>query len=112
MKNICEVAGECIKVEVLYKKIFEKIKEIGCKTYKVKRMEDEVYGEMLKRPNETSEEKKENDRFNEVAYDGFSERWKDISEGKDEVEWMMRTLYLDVEYEEERRIRKIEKKKI
>ena len=108
MGDIEEDIGEHIKKELTNKKIYEKICNIGFRTYEIKRMEGIIFHELCKRPNGTKEEKKETRRMKVVAFEGFWRRWEQINREKDEVDGMIRALYATAETEKERWLNDIE----
>ena len=108
MGNIEEDIGEHIKKELINKKIYKKISNIGFRTYEIKRMEGIIFHELYKRPNGTKEEKKEIRRMKVIAFEGFWRRWEQINQEKDEVDRMIRALYDMAETEKERWLNGIE----
>ena len=108
MENIEEDIREHVKKELITKKIYEKISNIGFKTYEIKRMEGIIFHELCKRPNGTKEEKKENRRMKVIAFEGFWRRWEQINHEKDEVDRMIGALYDMAETEKENWISGIE----
>ena len=108
MTNIEEDICEHVKKELITKKIYEKISNIGFRTYEIKRMEGIIFHELCKRPNGTKEEKKETRRMKVIAFEGFWRRWEQINQEKDEVDRMIRALYTMAETEKENWIRDIE----
>ena len=74
MKNIEADISEHIKKELIAKKIYEKISNIGFKIYEIKRMEGIIFHELCKRPNGTKEEKKETRRMKEIGRASCRER--------------------------------------
>jgi len=108
MGDIEEDICEHVKKELIAKKIYEKISNIGFKTYEIKRMEGIIFHELCKRPNGTKEEKKETRRMKVVAFEGFWRRWEQINREKDEVDGMIRALYATEETEKERWLNDIE----
>jgi len=111
MGDIEEDIGEHIKKELTNKKIYEKISNIGFRTYEIKRMEGIIFHELSKRPNGTKEEKKETHRMKVIAFEGFWRRWEQINQEKDEVDGMIRALYDMAETEKERWLNSIENTK-
>jgi len=109
MKNIEVCPSESYKAGTLGGEILQKIHQIGCKTYETKRMEGLFYDQLSEKATKKWDKDKD-DRLRKIAHDNFSERWKEIDEGRDEVGRMISALYFLVECEEGQRIRKIEKK--
>jgi len=108
MGGIEEDISEHIKKELLTKKIYEKISNIGFRTYEIKRMEGIIFHELCKRPNGTKEEKKETRRMKVIAFEGFWRRWEQINQEKDEVDGMIRAAYDMAETEKERWLNDVE----
>ena len=80
--------------------ITQKINEIGRKTHALKKKENAFYAEALKKAR-NSAEFTGTDKLREMAYNKFELEWKEIDNGKDEVDWLIHRLYISVEGEEE-----------
>ena len=104
MKNTKKNTGAkyhiSMHTEIRSGKIIQKINEIGRKTYALKKKESAFYAEILKKARRSTEFPG-TDRLREMAYDRFEQEWKEIEEGKDEVDWMIHRLYISIEGEEE-----------
>jgi len=86
--------------EIRSGKIIQKINEIGRKTYVLKKKEGAFYAEALKKARRSTEFPG-TDKLREMAYDRFEQEWKEIEDGKDEVNWMIHRLYISIEDEGE-----------
>jgi len=81
------------KVEVLCGEILRKIKDIGQKTYKLKRDVNDVCGIILRKPGGTFFFEGRKAELWEEASDDFSQQWKEIAAEKYEVECMVNLIY-------------------
>ena len=103
MKNTKKNTGAnyhiSMHTEIRSGKIIQKINEIGRKTYAIKKKENAFYAEALKKSRHT--EFVGTDKLREMAYDRFEQEWKEIEDGKDEVNWMIHSLYISIEDEGE-----------
>jgi len=95
------------KVEVLCGEILRKIKDIGQKTYKLKKDVNDVCGIILRKPGGTFFFEGRKAELWEAASDDFSQRWKEIAAEKYEVECMVHLMYDLVLQEEVKRRGKI-----
>ena len=104
MKNIKKNTGTNPNVSMHTQKISEritqKINEIGHKTYVLKQKQNAFYAEALKEARRSTEFPG-TDKLREMTYDKFEQEWKEIDDGKDEVDWLIHRLYLSIEGEEE-----------
>ena len=104
MKNIKKNTGTNPRVsmhtEIMSERIMQKINDVGRKTYALKKKENAFYAEAKKESRHT--EFLDTDKLREVAYNKFEQEWKEIEEGKDEVDWMIHRLYISIEDEEEK----------
>ena len=89
-----------INTEIMSHRIIQKINEIGRKTYVLKKKENAFYNEAQKKSRST--ELQGTDKLRKMAYDKFEQEWKEIEEGKNEVDWMIHRLYISIEGEEEK----------
>ena len=87
--------------EIRSGKIIQKINEIGRKTYALKKKEKAFYDGTLKKARRSTEDFPGTDKLREMAYDRFEQEWKEIEDGKDEVNWMIHSLYISIEDEGE-----------
>ena len=87
--------------EIMSGRIMQKINEIGCKTYILKKKENAFYAEIQKK-SRRSREFLDTDKLRDIAYDKFKHEWKEIDDGKDEVDWLIYRLYISIEDEEEK----------
>ena len=86
--------------EIMFGRITQKINEIGRKTYALKKKENAFYAEAQKKSHHT--ELAGTDELRKIAYNKFEPEWKEIEEGKNEVDWMIHRLYTSIEGEEEK----------
>jgi len=104
MKNIKKNTGAnphiSMHTEIMFGRITQKINEIGRKTYALKKKENAFYAEAQKKSRHT--ELAGTDELREIAYNKFEQEWKEIEEGKNEVDWMIHRLYTSIEGEEEK----------
>ena len=107
MKNTKMSRSKGGKVEVLCGEILRKIKDIGQKTYKLKKDVNDVCGIILRKPGGTFFFEGRKAELWEAASDDFSQRWKEIAAEKYEVECMVHLMYDLVLQEEAKRRGKI-----
>ena len=104
MKNIKKNIGTnpniSMHTEIISGRIIRKINEIGRKTYALKKKQNAFYAEALEKSHHTEILGK--DKLREMTDDKFEHEWKEIEEGKDEVDWLIHRLYLSIEGEEEK----------
>jgi len=104
MKNIKKNTGTNPNISMHTQKISgritQKINEIGHKTYALKRKQNAFYAEALEK-SRRSTEFPGTDKLREMTYNKFEREWKEIDDGKDEVDWLIHRLYLSIEGEEE-----------
>ena len=111
MKNTDVCPDEGQKSEVLCQKLIRKVDEMWHKTYDMRRRISIFYEDVVV-PLAPPEEKKENERRWKAQFDDFVERWKEIDEEKDEVDWLIIDLRQTIEDEEKKRQKKTEKTSI
>ena len=103
MKNIKKNTGTNPNVSMHTQKISEritqKINEIGHKTYALKKKQNAFYAEALEKAR-CSIEFPGTDKLREMTYNKFEHEWKEIDDGKDEVDWLIHRLYISIEDEE------------
>ena len=99
-KNIGANPNFSMNTEIMSGRIIRKINEIGRKTNVLKKKENAFYAEALEKSRHT--EIVGTDKLRETAFDMFKLEWKEIEEGKDEVNWMIHRLYISIESEEEK----------
>ena len=93
MKNTKMSQRKGGKAEVLCREIFQKINDIGQKTYKLKKDVNDVCGIILRKPGGTFFfEGRKADLWKEAS-DDFSQQWKEIAAEKYEVECMVHRMY-------------------
>jgi len=81
------------KAEVLSMEILRKIKDIGQKTYKLKKDVNGICGLIMSKPGATMFVEGYKAELWKEASDDFSQRWKEIAAEKYEVECMVHLMY-------------------
>ena len=103
MKNTKKNTGTNPNISMHTQKISEritqKINEIGRKTHALKKKENAFYAEALEKARRSAEFPG-TDKLRDIAYDKFKQEWKEIDDGKDEVDWLIHRLYISIEDEE------------
>ena len=107
MENIKMSHSKGNKAEVLCREIFGKIKDIGQKTYELKKDVNDVCSLILRKPGGTFFFESHKAELWEEASDDFSQQWKEIAAEKYEVECMVNLMYDLVLREEIKRKGKI-----
>ena len=105
--DVCSDEGQ--KADVVCRKLIRKIYEIWRKTYDVRIRVSCFYNDVVL---PLTEEKKENEWRWKADFDDFAERWKEIDEEKEEVDWLIIDLHQTIEDEEKKRQKKTEKTSI
>jgi len=95
------------KAEVLCMEILRKIKDIGQKTYKLKKDVNDVCGIILRKPGGTFFFEGRKAELWKEASDDFSRQWKEIGAEKYEVQCLVNLMYDLVLQEEVKRKGKI-----
>ena len=111
MKNTEICPGEYIKSEVLYRKILHKINLLEHQIFEVKKMTDIFWDIRLKKPDLANWISGGDSMWWKTAADDISERWEEIDEIRDEIDWAIRNMFASVEQEEKQRMKKTEKDK-
>ena len=93
MKNTKMSPSKGDKAEVLCWETFGKIKDIGQKTYKLKKDVNDVCGIILRKPGGTFFFEGRKAELWEEASDDFSKQWKEIGAEKYEVECLVNLVY-------------------
>ena len=101
MKNTEICSGEYIKSEVLYRKMLHKINLLEHQIFEVKKMTNIFWDIRLKKPELACWILEGDSVWWKTAADDISERWKEIDETKDEIDWAIRNMFVSVEREEE-----------
>ena len=105
MKNTKKNTGAnpriSMNTEIMSRRIIQKIDEVGRKTYALKKRENTFYADALEKSRHTEIVGK--DKLREMTYNKFEPEWKEIDDGKDEVDWMIHRLYISIEGEEEKK---------
>ena len=103
MKNIKKNIGAnpniSMHTEIISRRITQKINEIGRKTHALKQKQNAFYAEAKEKSRHT--EIQGTDKLREMVYNKFEQEWKEIDDGKDEVDWLIHRLYISIEDEEE-----------
>ena len=89
-----------IHTQKISQRITQKINEIGRKTHALKKKENAFYAEALEKARRSTEFPG-TDKLREMTDNKFEQEWKEIEEGKDEVDWLIHRLYISIECEEE-----------
>ena len=111
MKNTEICSSEYIKSEVLYRKMLHKINLLEHQIFEVKKMTNIFWDMRLKRPDLANWISGGDSMWWKTAADDISERWEEIDEIKDEIDWAIRNMFASVEREEKQRMKKTEKDK-
>jgi len=106
MKNTETSAGECIKADVLHRKILWRINLIERQISECKKKFTCFYTEAQKKSHVSAGEKNENSVSWVEAFDNFAENWEEMENVKDEADWMIRDIFFAVEREEEEEYKK------
>ena len=85
--------------QIISQRITQKINEIGRKTHALKQKENAFYAE-AKKESRRNREFLDTDKLRDKAYNKFKQKWKEIDDGKDEVDWLIYRLYISIEDEE------------
>ena len=88
-----------MNTEIMSGRIIQKIDEIGRKTHALKKKQNAIYAEALKEARRSTEFPG-TDKLRELTFDKFEQEWKEIDDGKDEVDWLIHRLYISIEDEE------------
>ena len=103
--------GECIKADVLYRRILWRLNLIGRQIHESKKKFTCFYTHAQKKSDVSAGEKNENSVSWVEAFDDFAENWEEIDEIKDEIDWAIRNMFASVEREEKQQMKKAEKDK-
>ena len=105
MKNTKKNMGANPRISMhtqkISRRITQKINDVGRKTHALKRKENAFYAEALKKAR-NSAEFPGTDKLREMTFNKFEQEWKEIDDGKDEVDWLIHRLYISIEDEEEK----------
>ena len=103
MKNIKKNTEANLNVsmhtQIISGRIIRKINEIGHKIHALKKKQNAFYAEALEKSRHTEILGK--DKLREMTYNKFEREWKEIDDGKDEVDWLIHRLYISIEDEGE-----------
>jgi len=111
MKNTETSAGECIKADVLHRRILWRINLIERQISECKKKFTCFYTQAQKKSHVSAGEKNENSVSWVEAFDDFAENWEEMENVKDEADWMIRDIFFAVEREEEEYKKKIKNNK-
>ena len=111
MKNTEICTGEYIKSEVLYRKVLHKINLLEHQIFEAKKMTNIFWDIRLKKPDLANWISEGDSMWWKTAADDISERWKEIDETKDEIDWVIANMFASVEQEEKQQMKKAEKNK-
>ena len=111
MKNTETSTSECVKAEVLYRRIMWRLNLLARQIHESKKGFTCFYAQAQKKSNVLAGEKNENDISWVEAFDDFAENWEEMENVKDEVDWMIRDIFFAVEREEEEYKKKIKNNK-
>ena len=111
MKNTEICLGECINSEVLYRKMLRRINLLEHQIFEVKKMTSIFWDIRLKKPDLANWISRGDSMWWKTAAEDISERWKEIDEIRDEIDWAIRNMFVSVEREEKQQTKKAEKDK-
>ena len=109
MKNTEICLSEYIKSEVLYRKMLHKINLLEHQIFEVKKMTNIFWDIRLKKPDLANWISGGDSMWWKTAADDISERWKEIDETKDEIDWVIGSMFASVEREEKQQPKKQKK---
>ena len=101
MKNTKASTSECIKADVLHKKILWRLNILERQISECKKRFTFFYTQVQKKSDVSAGEKNEKDTSWVEAFNDFMENWEEMENVKDEVDWMIRDIFFAVEREEE-----------
>ena len=111
MKNTDICSSEYINSEVLYRKMLRRINLLEHQIFEVKKMTNIFWDIRLNKPDLSKWILREDAGCWERASNDILERWKEIDEGKEEVDWLIANLCASIEREREQYQEKTEKDK-
>ena len=91
MKNTETSTSECVKAEVLYRRIMWRLNLLAGQIHESKKKFTCFYTLVQKK---SAGEKNENDISWVEAFDDFAENWEEMENVKDEADWMIRDIFL------------------
>ena len=109
MKNTEICPSEYIKSEVLYRKILHKINTLEHQIFEVKKMTNIFWDIRLKKSELARWISAGDSLWWKTAADDISERWKEIDEIRDEIDWAIGNMFASVEREEKQQPKKQKK---
>ena len=111
MKNTEICPSEYIKSEVLYRKMLRRINLLEHQIFEVKKMTSIFWDIRLKKPDLANWISRGDSMWWKTAAEDISERWKEIDEIRDEIDWAIGNMFVSVEHEEKQQMKKTEKDK-
>ena len=111
MKNTEICPSEYIKSEVLYRKMLRRINLLAHLIFEVKKMTSIFWDIRLKKSDLANWVSRGDSMWWKTAADDISERWKEIDEIRDEIDWVIVNMFVSVEREEKQQMKKAEKDK-
>ena len=111
MKNTEICPGEYINSEVLYRKMLRRINLLEHQIFEVKKMTSIFWDIRLKKPDLANWISRGDSMWWKTAAEDISERWKEIDESRDEIDWAIGNMFVSVEREEKQQMKKAEKDK-
>ena len=111
MKNTETNTSECIKADVLHRRILWRLNLLERQISGCKKKFTCFYTQVQKKSEVSAGEKNENSVSWVEAFDDFAENWEEMENVKDEADWMIRDIFFAVEREEEEYKKKIKNNK-
>ena len=111
MKNTEICSSEYINSEVLYRKMLRRINLLEHQIFEVKKMTSIFWDIRLKKPDLANWISRGDSMWWKTAADDISERWEEIDEIRDEIDWVIVNMFVSVEREEKQQMKKAEKDK-
>ena len=111
MKNTEICSSEYINSEVLYRKMLRRINLLEHQIFEVKKMTSIFWDIRLKKSDLANWVSRGDSMWWKTAADDISERWKEIDEIRDEIDWVIGNMFVSVEQEEKQQMKKAEKDK-
>ena len=109
MKKEEPCPSDCVKAEVLYRRILWRLNLLAGQIHESKKKFTCFYAIAQKKSDVSVGEKNEKDISWVEAFDDLMENWEEMENVKDEVDWMIRDIFFSVEREEEEYKKKTEK---
>ena len=109
MKNTEICLSDYFKSEVSYRKILRQIDLLMYQIFEVKKTTNIFWDIRLKKSELARWISKGDSMWWKTAADDILERWEEIDEIKDEIDWALRSMFASVEREEKQRPKKQKK---